>query len=158
MIVTHRSIIILTSAAESGASIFKMVEVSRHKSVDTLRGYVRRVDLFKEHAGAAFLCSCDPMEEIMPSARRHILYCQRCHTTGTVSFTDWQWAPDEWHLPSDGFRHAEGDPADDRFQCTRCQGEADCLSVDELLRYRLLRDRQPPLILDPISPRPDHDF
>jgi hypothetical protein len=76
MIVTHRSIIILTSAAESGASIFKMVEVSRHKSVDTLRGYVRRVDLFKEHAGAAFLCSCDPMEEIMPSARRHILYCQ----------------------------------------------------------------------------------
>jgi hypothetical protein len=27
----------------------------RHKSMDTLRGYVRRVDLFKEHAGAAFL-------------------------------------------------------------------------------------------------------
>jgi hypothetical protein len=26
-----------------------------HKSLDTLRGYVRRVDLFKEHAGAAFL-------------------------------------------------------------------------------------------------------
>jgi hypothetical protein len=24
------------------------------KSLDTLRGYVRRVDLFKEHAGAAF--------------------------------------------------------------------------------------------------------
>jgi hypothetical protein len=34
----------LTSAAEAGASIFKMVEVSRHKSVDTLHGYVRRVD------------------------------------------------------------------------------------------------------------------
>jgi site-specific recombinase XerD len=45
----------LTSAAESGASVFKMMEVSRHKSVDTLRGYVRRADLFKEHAGAAFL-------------------------------------------------------------------------------------------------------
>jgi len=29
--------------------------VSRHRSLDTLRGYVRRVDLFKEHAGAAFL-------------------------------------------------------------------------------------------------------
>jgi hypothetical protein len=26
-----------------------------HQSLDTLRGYVRRVDLFKEHAGAAFL-------------------------------------------------------------------------------------------------------
>jgi hypothetical protein len=31
-----------------------MMEVSRHKSVDVLRGYVRRADLFK-HAGAAFL-------------------------------------------------------------------------------------------------------
>ena len=29
----------LTSAAEHGASIFKMMDVSRHKSVDTLRGY-----------------------------------------------------------------------------------------------------------------------
>jgi integrase len=45
----------LTSAAESGAHTFKMSEVSRHRSLDTLRGYVRRVDLFKEHAGAAFL-------------------------------------------------------------------------------------------------------
>jgi hypothetical protein len=30
-------------------------ERREHKSLDTLRGYVRRVDLFKEHAGAAFL-------------------------------------------------------------------------------------------------------
>jgi integrase len=45
----------LTSAAEAGASLFKLTEVSRHRSLDTLRGYVRRVDLFKEHAGAAFL-------------------------------------------------------------------------------------------------------
>ena len=45
----------LTSAAEAGASVFKMMEVSRHKSVDTLRSYVRRADLFHEHAGAAFL-------------------------------------------------------------------------------------------------------
>ena len=41
----------LTSAAESGASIWKLSAQSRHKSLDTLRGYVRRVDddLFKEH-------------------------------------------------------------------------------------------------------------
>ena len=45
----------LITAAESGANVFKMAEVSRHRSLDTLRGYVRRVDLFKEHAGAAFL-------------------------------------------------------------------------------------------------------
>jgi site-specific recombinase XerD len=44
-----------TGASEAGASVFKMMEVSRHKSVDTLRGYVRRADLFREHAGAAFL-------------------------------------------------------------------------------------------------------
>jgi hypothetical protein len=29
----------LTSAAGKGASMFKMMDVSRHKSVDTLRGY-----------------------------------------------------------------------------------------------------------------------
>ena len=29
----------LTSAAEAGASVFKMLEVSRHKSMATLRGY-----------------------------------------------------------------------------------------------------------------------
>jgi site-specific recombinase XerD len=45
----------LTSAAEHGASIFKMMEVSRHKSVDVLKGYLRRAELFKEHAGAGFL-------------------------------------------------------------------------------------------------------
>ena len=45
----------LTSAAEAGVSIWKMTEVGRHCSIETLRGYVRRADLFKEHAGAAFL-------------------------------------------------------------------------------------------------------
>ena len=29
----------------------RLSEVSHHKSLDTLRGYARRVDLFKEHAG-----------------------------------------------------------------------------------------------------------
>ena len=37
----------LTSAAAKGASIFKMMDVSRHKSVDTLR--------VKDHAGAGLL-------------------------------------------------------------------------------------------------------
>jgi hypothetical protein len=47
--------IVITSAAEAGASVWKLSEVSRHKSMDVLRGYVHCVDLFKEHAGAAFL-------------------------------------------------------------------------------------------------------
>jgi integrase len=45
----------LTSASEHGASAFKMQEVSRHKSVDVLAGYVRRSDMFKAHAGSGFL-------------------------------------------------------------------------------------------------------
>ena len=45
----------LTSAAEHGASTFKLQEVSRHRSLDTLAGYVRRSDLFKGHAGSGFL-------------------------------------------------------------------------------------------------------
>jgi site-specific recombinase XerD len=45
----------LTSAARRGASIFKMMDVSRHKSMDTLRGYVRDADLFRDHAGAGLL-------------------------------------------------------------------------------------------------------
>jgi site-specific recombinase XerD len=45
----------LTSAAKRGASIFKMMDQSRHKSVDTLRGYVRDAEIFKDHAGAGLL-------------------------------------------------------------------------------------------------------
>jgi site-specific recombinase XerD len=45
----------LTSAAANGASIFKMMDVSRHRSVETLRGYVRDAELFKDHAGAGLL-------------------------------------------------------------------------------------------------------
>ena len=45
----------LTSAAACGASLFKMMDVSRHKSVDTLRGYVRDAEAFRDHAGAGLL-------------------------------------------------------------------------------------------------------
>lgn len=45
----------LTSAAQRGASIFKMLEVSRHKKIDTLRSYVRMAEEFENHAGKNFL-------------------------------------------------------------------------------------------------------
>jgi site-specific recombinase XerD len=45
----------LTSAAEAGAGVLKLVEVSRHRSLDTVRGYVRSAELFKDHAGAGLL-------------------------------------------------------------------------------------------------------
>jgi predicted ATPase len=42
----------LTSGAASGASISKLPEVSRHKSVETLRAYVKQADLFQHHVGS----------------------------------------------------------------------------------------------------------
>jgi hypothetical protein len=45
----------LTSAASKGANLFKMMDLSRHKSVDTLRGYVRSADAFRDYAGAGLL-------------------------------------------------------------------------------------------------------
>ena len=45
----------LTSAAEAGADVLRMMEVSRHKRVETVQVYVRRANLFKGHAGKDFL-------------------------------------------------------------------------------------------------------
>ena len=45
----------LTSAAENGASVFAMMDVSRHRSVETVRDYVRRAEEFKDHAGSGLL-------------------------------------------------------------------------------------------------------
>jgi hypothetical protein len=45
----------LTSAARRGASVFKMRDVSRHKSMDVLQAYVRDANLFENHAGAGLL-------------------------------------------------------------------------------------------------------
>jgi integrase len=45
----------LTSAARKGATPAKMRDVSRHKSMDVLFGYIRDADLFRDHAGAGLL-------------------------------------------------------------------------------------------------------
>jgi integrase len=45
----------ITSAARSGVTIFKIREVSRHKSVQVLADYVRDAEAFKDHAGGGFL-------------------------------------------------------------------------------------------------------
>ena len=45
----------LTAAARAGASVFKMREVSRHKSMQVLADYVRDAELFQNHAGEGFL-------------------------------------------------------------------------------------------------------
>lgn len=45
----------ITSAANAGADIFRVMDVSRHRSMNTVRGYVRRAKQFDNHAGAAFM-------------------------------------------------------------------------------------------------------
>ena len=45
----------LTSAAARGANLFRLMDQSGHKSVETVRGYVRRAEEFKDHAGAGLL-------------------------------------------------------------------------------------------------------
>ena len=45
----------LTGAVETGANVFKLTEMSRTSRWTRCAATVRRVDLFKEHAGAAFL-------------------------------------------------------------------------------------------------------
>jgi site-specific recombinase XerD len=45
----------ISSAARKGASIFKISDQSRHKSMDVMRGYIRDSELFQDHAGAGLL-------------------------------------------------------------------------------------------------------
>jgi integrase len=45
----------LTEAAAKRANLFKMKDHSRHKSLDTVAGYIRDAALFDDHAGEEFL-------------------------------------------------------------------------------------------------------
>jgi hypothetical protein len=45
----------LTSAAAKHANVFRMRDVSGHKSMDVLQGYVRSAEAFQDHAGAGLL-------------------------------------------------------------------------------------------------------
>lgn len=44
-----------TSAAANGAGLFKLMDQTRHRSVETVRGYVRQAGLFDDHAGSGLL-------------------------------------------------------------------------------------------------------
>jgi site-specific recombinase XerD len=45
----------VTSALEHGADLFKVMDVTRHRRVETLKGYDRRAKAFRNHAGEDFL-------------------------------------------------------------------------------------------------------
>ena len=57
----------LTSAAARGASIFKMADQSRHKNMDTLRGYVRDAEIFEDHAGTVIAALHNRLGETLSS-------------------------------------------------------------------------------------------
>lgn len=44
----------ITSAAEAGADVLRIMDVSRHRRVETIRGYIQRANEFVGHAGMAF--------------------------------------------------------------------------------------------------------
>lgn len=46
---------LVTSALEQGVDFFKIMDVTRHRDVDTLRAYDRRAKRFSDHAGKGFL-------------------------------------------------------------------------------------------------------
>lgn len=45
----------VTSALEAGADLLKVMDVTRHREVKTLKAYDRRAKAFKNHAGKSFL-------------------------------------------------------------------------------------------------------
>ena len=45
----------VTSALHHGADILRVMDVTRHREVSTLKTYDRRAKAFKKHAGDAFL-------------------------------------------------------------------------------------------------------
>jgi hypothetical protein len=45
----------VTSALHHGADILRVMDVTRHREVSTLKAYDRRAKAFKQHAGEAFL-------------------------------------------------------------------------------------------------------
>ena len=87
----------LTAAARSGASIFKMREVSRHKSMQVLADYVRDAELFRNHAGAGF-SDANPPRASSPLSPA----LARTEPAGVVRARGWQ-------MP--GLRPAAPDPA-----------------------------------------------
>ena len=45
----------VTTAADRDVELTRIMDVTRHKDVRTVTGYVRRANLFKGHAGKSFL-------------------------------------------------------------------------------------------------------
>ena len=60
----------LTSAAEAGADVLRMMEVSRHKRVETVQGYVRRAEWVQGTAQEQRSC-----RRICAEQLRHELSC-----------------------------------------------------------------------------------
>jgi site-specific recombinase XerD len=45
----------VTEALANGADLFRVMDVTRHRQINTLKIYDHRAKAFKQHAGEAFL-------------------------------------------------------------------------------------------------------
>lgn len=45
----------VTSALQAGADVLRVMDVTRHRHINTLKAYDRRAKAFRQHAGEAFL-------------------------------------------------------------------------------------------------------
>ena len=45
----------ITTAAERGADLARIMDQSRHRDPRTVVGYIRRANAFKDHSGSGFL-------------------------------------------------------------------------------------------------------
>ena len=45
----------VTSALQAGADVLRVMDVTRHRQINTLKVYDRRAKAFRQHAGEAFL-------------------------------------------------------------------------------------------------------
>ena len=45
----------VTSALQAGADVLRVMDVTRHRQINTLKVYDRRARAFKQHAGESFL-------------------------------------------------------------------------------------------------------
>ena len=59
--------VLLSELIFADPPIFRLMDASRHKSVDTLSGYIRNIELFKDHAG----------EKLLQFARDNLVYRNR---------------------------------------------------------------------------------
>jgi hypothetical protein len=71
---------------EHGADMFRVMDVTRHRRVETLKGYDRRAKAFRNHAGEGFLGLRKTLQDKGPRhCRNSLAGSKRCWPTTAIS-------------------------------------------------------------------------